>query len=238
MAGPSAAAPSGLLLVDKPRGWTSHDVVAAVRRCFPKGTRVGHAGTLDPRATGLLVLLVGKATRQAQRLLGLAKVYRGAIRLGVRTDTGDLDGRVTSETPIPEISSCYLEELFARHLGEVEMPVPAYSAVKHQGRPLYRYAREGEAVPVKTRRSVLTRWELLSWRPPEAEFLVECSSGTYVRSLAELVGAELGCGGALSALRRERVGGYDVSAALAMDQVRALCAQGALASKLVPLDER
>lgn len=229
-----AAAPAGLLLIDKPQGWTSHDVVAVLRRRFPRGTRVGHAGTLDPRATGLLVLLVGKATRQAQRLLGLSKVYRGAIRLGVRTDTGDLDGRVTEEAPVPEISSCYLEELFARHLGEVEMPVPAYSAVKHRGRPLYRYARKGEPVPVKTRSSRLERWELLSWRPPEAEFRVECSSGTYVRSLAELVGSELGCGGTLSALRRERVGVYDLSAALGLEEARALTAE-ALAARLLPV---
>ncbi|HAH08354.1 MAG TPA: tRNA pseudouridine(55) synthase TruB [Elusimicrobia bacterium] len=204
-----APLPSGLLLADKPAGWTSHDVVAALRRRLPKGVKVGHAGTLDPRATGLLVLLVGRATREASALLGLPKSYEGSIRLGVETDTGDLDGRVLKESPLPpSLGEEALREAFAKHTGEVELAIPSYSAVKHQGRPLYEYARRGVAVPERLRRSRIERFDLLAWAPPEASFRLACSSGTYVRAAAESVGRLLGCGATLSALRRTSVGFY------------------------------
>ena len=207
----------GVLLIDKPTGWTSHDVVAVVRRGLPKGTKVGHTGTLDPMATGLLVLLVGKATKRAAELQGLPKTYSGRIRLGLRTDTGDLDGKVLEETPVPELSEAALSALFARLTGARELPVPRYAAVKMGGTPLYKYARAGIAVPEVRRVMEVTSWELTGWSPPEAGFRLACASGTYVRALAELVGRELGCAATLAALRRETVGPWTVPAGGAFD---------------------
>lgn len=224
---------SGLLLADKPAGWTSHDVVAALRRRLPKGTKVGHAGTLDPRATGLLVLLVGKATRQAGALLGLPKAYEGSIRFGVETDSGDLDGKVLREAPLPpSLGEEALREAFRTHTGEVSLPIPSYSAVKLRGRPLYEYARKGVALPERLRTSRIERFDLLAWSPPEAAFRLECSSGTYVRSAAEAVGRLLGCGATLSALRRTRVGSFCLEDARPVQELLSLDA-GALAARLL-----
>ncbi|HVE13583.1 MAG TPA: tRNA pseudouridine(55) synthase TruB [Elusimicrobiota bacterium] len=227
--------PEGLLLVDKPKGWTSHDVVAVLRKLTPKGTKVGHSGTLDPMATGLLVLLFVKATKSAATLQGLPKIYSGSIRLGVRTETADMDGKVTAEAPVPALSIDQLRALLDSLTGDLEMPVPRYSAVKHEGRPLYDYARKGIETPEKRRVSRVDSWELLSWESPELAFRVHCGSGTYVRSLAELVGEKLGCGAALSALRREAVGTYPLSDAA---ELAALRAGGAafLESRLKPLE--
>jgi len=211
---------SGIILVDKPQGWTSHDVVAVVRRQLPRGTRVGHSGTLDPLASGLLVLLVGRATKSAAVFLGLPKAYSGKIRLGLVTDTGDLAGKVLRERPVPALTAAELQALFDRYHGEVEMPIPAYSAVKYKGKPLYAYARKGIEVPVKTRRSDIMEWTLTGWVPPDAGFMLRCSSGTYARALAMLAGEALGCGGTLSELRREAVGGYELSSALTLEEVR------------------
>ncbi|MFH1724713.1 MAG: tRNA pseudouridine(55) synthase TruB [Elusimicrobiota bacterium] len=218
--------PEGLLLADKPKGWTSHDVVAAVRSLLPRGTKVGHSGTLDPMATGLLVLLIGRATKKAAVYQGLPKTYSGRIRLGIETETGDLDGATTREAPVPETSQAELQALFDRYLGLVELPVPRFSAVKCKGRPLYSYARRGVEVPPMKRSSRVYSWDLLGWAPPEAAFRLSCSSGTYVRSLAVRVGEELGCGGTLSALRRDSVGSFDLSRALTIDRIRALAAEG------------
>ena len=229
--------PEGLLLVDKSPGWTSHDAVAALRRFFPKGTKVGHSGTLDPMATGLLVLMVGPATRAAARLQGLSKVYSGTLRLGVETASGDLEGGVLKESPLPPVDETALQSAFDAFRGEVETPVPAYSAVKHQGRPLYEYARKGIEVPPKTRKVTVSDWRLLSWAPPEASFRLSCSSGTYVRSLAVLVGKAFGCGAALSSLRRERVGPFRVEDSRTVDSLRALAASEGFDRVLLPVPD-
>ncbi|MBI2362161.1 MAG: tRNA pseudouridine(55) synthase TruB [Elusimicrobia bacterium] len=200
----------GILLVDKPAGWTSHDVVAALRRRLPKGMKVGHSGTLDPMATGLLVLLLGKATKRTQELQGLPKVYSGLIRLGVETDTADITGAVLREAPVPALEAAALAALFSRLTGKRILPVPRYAAVKMGGTPLYKYARQGIEVPEVKREMEVTSWELTSWSPPDAGFRLACASGVYVRSLAELVGRELGCGATLAALRRESVGSFVV----------------------------
>lgn len=224
----------GLLLIDKPQDWTSHDVVAAIRGRFKRGTKVGHTGTLDPMATGLLVLLVGRATKQARRFQGLSKVYYGRIRLGVETETADMRGRVTRERPVPEIAAERLQALFDEHQGELHLPPPIYSAVKVAGRPLYDYARRGLAVELKPRPQTVVSWKLLSWEPPEAEFRLECSGGTYVRSLAVSVGERLGCGGAVSELRRERVGDVSVAAALGAEEAKRLTGEQ-LAERVIAL---
>lgn len=214
--------PVGALLVDKPQSWTSHDVVAVVRKLFPKGTKVGHTGTLDPLATGLLVLLVGPATRLQEKLQGCDKVYSGKIRLGVSTDSGDVTGKVLEEKPVPPLTVEKLQALMDAKVGTVEMPAPAYSAVKHQGKPLYAYARKGIAVPEKMRTTTVHAWKALSFDGRELEHRLSCSSGTYVRSLAEVLGKELGCGAAVSTLRRESVGQFDLKDALTLDALKAL----------------
>ncbi|MBI3299524.1 MAG: tRNA pseudouridine(55) synthase TruB [Elusimicrobia bacterium] len=200
----------GLLLVDKPSGWTSHDVVAALRRRLPKGVKVGHSGTLDPMATGLLILLIGPATKRASELQGLPKVYSGTIRLGVETDTADITGKVLREAAVPSLSAEALAALFTRLVGKRILPVPRYAAVKLGGKPLYKYARAGQETPEVKREMEVTSWELTSWEAPEAGFRLACASGVYVRSLAELVGRELGCGATLSSLRRESIAGFRV----------------------------
>lgn len=225
--------PSGSLLFDKPEGWTSHDVVAVVRRRFPKGTKVGHSGTLDPLATGLLVLLVGQATKRQEAFQGLDKVYTGLIKLGVKTDTGDVTGKTLEERPVPALSPADVQKCMDGHKGVCEFPAPAYSAVKHQGKPLYKYARAGVEVPVKPRRCEVFSWALKGWDAPAVSHELHCSSGTYVRSLAESLGERLGCGGTVQTLRRERVGSFSVKDAVTMDWFKAASLED-VAAKLAP----
>jgi tRNA pseudouridine55 synthase len=217
-----ASAAGGMLLVDKPRDWTSHDVVAVLRKLFPRGTKVGHTGTLDPLATGLLAVLVGPCTKLQNRLQGFDKVYSGTIRLGVKTDTGDTTGKVLEEKPVPALTLERLRAELASLVGTVDAPAPAYSAVKHKGRALYDYARSGEEVPVKPRTATVYAWEALEWAAPELTHRLSCASGTYVRSLAEVLGEKLGCGATVSSLRREKVGPFELKDALPLDAARAL----------------
>lgn len=217
--------PAGMLLVDKPRDWTSHDVAAVLRKLFARGVKVGHTGTLDPLATGLLVVLVGPCTRLQARLQGFDKVYSGTIRLGVKTDTGDVTGKVQAVFPVPPLSLADLTRALAALEGEVSAPAPAYSAVKHRGKALYAYARAGIPVPVKPRTCVIRSWKALAWESPELTHRLSCGSGTYVRSLAEVLGEKLGCVGAVSSLRREKVGPFDIAQALSLDAARALSPQ-------------
>lgn len=212
--------PAGYVLFDKPRGWTSHDVVDALRRVFPRGTKVGHTGTLDPLATGLLILLVGRATRLQAELQGLDKVYTGEIQLGLATDTGDVEGKTIEAKPVPPLTLERLQAVFDAHLGEGQMPAPAYSAVKHQGKPLYKYARAGVAVPEKMRTHTVFEWKAVSYADGVVSHRLHCSSGTYVRSLAESVGRALGCGAAVKSLRRERIGRYEVTGAMTLEALK------------------
>ena len=214
-----------MLLIDKPRDWTSHDVVAVLRKLFPRGTKVGHTGTLDPLATGLLAVLVGPCTRLQARLQGFDKTYSGTIRLGVKTDTGDVMGKTVEEKPVPALTLERLKAAVSSLVGDIESPAPAYSAVKHKGRALYDYARAGEAVPVKPRVAKVYSWEALEWNSPELTHRVACASGTYVRSIAEVLGDKLGCGGTVSSLRREKIGPFDLADALPLDAARALAPQ-------------
>lgn len=232
--------PAGMLLVDKPKDWTSHDVVAVLRRQFPRGTKVGHTGTLDPLATGLLVVLVGACTRLQARLQGFDKTYSGTIRLGVKTDTGDITGKTITELPVPSLTLAGLDGVLRSLVGTIETAAPAYSAVKHQGKALYAYARAGEVVPVKPRISTVRSWKALSWEAPELSHRLECASGTYVRSLAEVLGDKLGCGGTVSTLRREKVGPFGLADAFALDAARALPADelGKLLLASLPALER
>jgi len=205
------------LLVDKPVGVTSHDVVDTVRRAL--GTRkVGHAGTLDPLATGLLVVGVGRATRLLRFLSGLDKAYEGTARLGEETDTLDADGAVVRTSPV-EAGPVDVDRAMSALTGEIEQRPPAFSAVKVGGRPLHRAARRGDVVEAPPRKVTVSEFALLSLDGPDVAFRVECSSGTYVRVLVDDVGRDLGCGAHLTRLRRTRVGPFSVEEARSVDEL-------------------
>ncbi len=210
-------------------------MVACLRRRLPKGLKVGHSGTLDPLATGLLVLLLGSATKKASLFQGLPKVYSGRIRLGVETDTGDLEGSPRREAAVPELSFESLQAEMHRHLGVHDIPPPLFSAVKYKGRPLYSYARRGIELSPKPRPQRVDEWTLLSWDRPELEFRLRCSGGTYVRSLAVHLGSSLGSAGVLSELRREAVGPFDLRGALGAREARELPIEQ-LAARLLPAE--
>jgi tRNA pseudouridine55 synthase len=201
----------GLLLIDKPAGITSHDAVARVRRAL--GVRkVGHSGTLDPAATGLLLIGVGRATRLLRFLGDLPKVYQGRGVLGVATDTLDEEGAIVRESPV-DVAERDLRSVMQRFTGEIEQVPPAYSAVKVGGEKLYRAARRGEPVEAPPRKVNVDSFDLRGFESPAFDFEVRCSAGTYVRSLVADVGAELGCGAHLQRLRRTAIGPFRVEVA-------------------------
>jgi len=194
--------------------------VDAFRRIFPPETKVGHCGALDPIATGLLIILVGPATKAQARMQGLDKSYSGTIRLGVSTDTGDVAGKVLSQAEAPNPPLDELDRLLKSFQGPLEMAAPAYSAVKYKGKALYRYARKGIAVPARMRTSIIRRWTALAYAAPELSHELDCSSGTYVRSLAQAIGEKLGCGAAMSSLRRDKIGTFSLSEALTLADLK------------------
>ena len=191
----------GVLLVDKPPGVTSHDVVARARRIF-KMKKIGHAGTLDPMATGLLILLIGRATRLSQYLMSLDKVYEGAITLGVTTDSHDADGEVLTTRPVPELGEDEVREQLKSFVGDQYQTPPMFSAIKKDGVPLYKLARKGRTIDREPRFVRVSSFELLGFEPPVLKVRVRCSKGTYVRTLAHDLGEKIGCGAHLSSLRR------------------------------------
>jgi tRNA pseudouridine55 synthase len=206
---------TGILLVDKPRGVTSHDVVDAIRKAAGQ-RKVGHTGTLDPAATGLLILCLGKATRLSEHLTGMDKVYEGAMRLGLVTDSYDLDGETVEECPVPKLDCATIQEACSRYTGDIEQVPPMVSAVKIGGERLYKRARKGEVVDRPARKVQVHVFDVLDYTPPEARVRVHCTSGTYVRSLCHDVGQALGCGAVLASLRRTHVGNHCVDQAATM----------------------
>lgn len=207
----------GVLLVDKPAGITSHDVVDRIRKAA-RMRKVGHTGTLDPAATGLLIICLGAATRLSEHLTRLDKVYEGYLRFGVVTDSYDMQGKVLEEHPVPELTPERIQAEFDKLTGEIEQLPPMVSAVKVGGKRLYKLARKGETVERKPRNVTVHEFSLLGYEAPLAQFRVRCTSGTYVRGLCHDVGAELGCGGALDSLRRTAVGRHNVANAIPVDQ--------------------
>ncbi|MGL4175249.1 MAG: tRNA pseudouridine(55) synthase TruB [Dermatophilaceae bacterium] len=228
-AGPRQPAADGLLLVDKPAGWTSHDVVARARGlCHTR--KVGHAGTLDPMATGLLVLGIGRATRLLTYLVGCDKEYTATIRLGQGTITDDADGEVTSAPGAGGIRPDHVEREAARLTGDLQQVPSAVSAIKVKGRRAYHRVRAGEDVELPARPVTVAHFDIRSVHEADAggtpvldvDVAVTVSSGTYVRALARDLGAALGTAGHLTALRRTRVGGFHVTAAHRLEQLAAL----------------
>jgi len=203
---------SGVLVVDKPVGMTSHEVVQIIRR----GTnirRAGHTGTLDPRASGVLVILIGPAVRLSEYVSASDKRYQAVIRLGANTDTYDSDGQVTRTNPI-DVTEEQFETELKKFIGEIEQTPPPYSAIKMQGRPAYEMAREGKEVEMQPRIINVYSLDVLEWAPPEVTVDVHCSSGTYVRSLAYELGEKLGCGAMLAGLRRTKSGRFTLKDAV------------------------
>jgi tRNA pseudouridine55 synthase len=214
----SARVPDGLLIVDKPGGMTSHDVVAAARKRL-RTREVGHTGTLDPMATGVLPLVVGEGTKLTPYLAADDKEYEGELELGVQTNTLDAEGEVTARAPWEHVTEAALREAFARLTGELQQVPPVYSALKRDGRRLHELARAGEQVEVAPRPVRVDRFDLTAFTPPRARFVVACSKGTYVRALARDAGTALGCGAMLTALRRTRAGRFTLADAVPLAAV-------------------
>jgi len=211
----------GILVVDKPQGWTSHDVVDFIRTRFGL-KKVGHAGTLDPMATGVLVVLIGRLTKSSSLFSADDKEYEGALTLGAESDTGDADGKITRSGKPSNFSRCEIEGVFNKFLGELEQRPPMYSAVKVKGRKLYECARRGIEVTVNPRKICIKNIEITDINLPEVSFKVTCSKGTYVRSLAVDIGKALGCGAYLSRLNRTRSGRFAMNSAITVEALKNL----------------
>lgn len=206
----------GVLLIDKPDGMTSHDVVDRIRHKL-KMKRVGHAGTLDPNATGLLIILVGKATKLSQLLMGLDKTYEGIITFGVKTTTQDAEGEIVEEHPVPELSEEQVKEAMKEFVGDQYQMPPMYSAKKIDGVPLYKLARKGKTVERESRFIHVSSFKLDSWKSPDLEFSLSCSKGTYVRTIANDLGEKLGCGGYLKELRRTDIERFHIEDSIELE---------------------
>jgi tRNA pseudouridine55 synthase len=206
----------GLLNVNKPAGMTSHDVVARVRRKLAL-KKVGHAGTLDPMATGVLVLCVGAATRLSEYVMHATKRYKARVHLGVTTDTYDAEGTIEREREIAGILRVDVERYLALFRGEIEQVPPMYSAIKHGGRQLYKFARAGKTVEREARKVMIEALELVDWSPPFFTLDVVCSAGTYIRSLAHDLGEALGVGAHLAGLQRVASGYFTLDNAVFLD---------------------
>lgn len=226
----------GLLLVDKAQGWTSHDVVAKVRG-LTRQRKIGHTGTLDPMATGLLVLCLGDATRLVEYMAVHEKWYQAEVRLGVRTDTDDAEGSATERRAVPTLDDLTLQALERQFTGELLQRPPAYSAVKIAGQRAYAAARAGRNVVLAERPVTVHSLRLEVVGPGQLGIAVHCGSGFYVRSLARDIGEYLGCGGHLAGLRRTAAGRFSVSDALNLSAVAEVCADGRLDDLLLAPDE-
>jgi tRNA pseudouridine55 synthase len=206
----------GVLLIDKPSGPTSHDIVDRIRRHF-RLKKVGHGGTLDPAATGLLVIMLGRATRLSERFMSSDKTYEGVMKLGVTTDSQDADGTILRETDPSGITRERLEQEMAAFKGDLFQIPPMVSAVKIAGVPLYKMARKGQEIERKPRLIHIYSFQLLDFTLPRASFVLRCTKGTYVRTICHDIGERLGVGAHLEQLRRTESGGFTVAQAITLD---------------------
>lgn len=211
-----------ILLIDKPQSWTSFDVVNKIRyklkhKLKVKKIKVGHSGTLDPMATGLLIICTGKFTKKLHELQGLTKNYHGTIKLGATTPSYDAETKEDEQFPTKHITPELLEKSKAQFIGEISQIPPMFSAIKVDGQPLYKKARKGESIEIEPRQITIEKFELTRIELPEVDFKVKCSKGTYIRSLAYDFGKACNSGGYLTALRRTKVGDYSVADAWALD---------------------
>ena len=224
---------NGALIIDKPQEFTSFDVVAVVRKIC-KTKKVGHTGTLDPMATGVLPILIGNATRAADILPDSDKAYIATFKFGVTTDTQDITGKVLSQTEF-SVSREKLSETCEKFRGRIKQIPPMYSAIKKNGVPLYDLARQGISVEREAREIFISRLELCDYNDQSGEgcIIVECSKGTYIRTLIADIGEELGCGAVMTSLRRSKACGFDITEAITLDELKKLAESGDIAQKLI-----
>jgi tRNA pseudouridine55 synthase len=225
----------GVLLVDKPKGLTSHDVVYRLRRKLQM-KKIGHAGTLDPMATGVLVMLIGKATRISQYLMSVDKIYEGEATLGVVTDSQDAEGEVMETRPVPALTEAEAREVMKTFLGDQYQTPPMHSAIKKNGVPLYKLARQGEEVEREPRFIRISAFNLLSFSLPRLTFDLHCTKGTYVRTVAHDLGQKLGCGAHLSALRRTGSGKFKIDQCIPLEAIEEL-SLAEIEKRLIPVHE-
>ncbi len=207
-----------VILVDKPFKWTSFDVVNKIRRSL-NVKKVGHSGTLDPLATGLLIVCTGKKTKELNNYQGLNKTYTGTMTLGIKTNSMDLDTEIIEKVDVPDFSEDELLKIRDRFLGEIEQIPPMFSALKKNGKPLYKLARKGKTVEREARKVTVHKFELKKITLPEIEFEIECSKGTYIRVIANDLGEALGCGAVISSLRRTRIGEFSIDDAINVEKL-------------------
>ena len=226
----------GILLVDKPQGITSHDVVDRLRRKL-RMKKIGHAGTLDPLATGLLIMLIGKATKVSQFLISLDKAYEGTFLLGLETDSQDADGEVVAEKPLPDglTEEMVLSEMQG-FLGDQYQTPPMFSAKKIDGVPLYKMARKGKTIEREPRFIRINELKLESFVSPQGRFFMDCSKGTYVRTVVHDLGQRLGCGAHLQSLRRTRIDQFEISNALTLEEIYDI-PLGEFKNHLIPVNQ-
>lgn len=225
----------GILLVDKPAGWTSHDVVAKIRNHF-KFNKVGHGGTLDPLATGLLVLLIGKGTKLSSQIMSGDKVYEGTIHLGVTTSSQDRDGTVLEQKEAAHITRDQVETAIQNYIGDIEQIPPMVSAIKKDGVALYKLARKGREIERDPRKIHIYSFEVTGFDSPFVDFRVKSTKGTYVRTLAHDLGNDLGVGGSLDALRRTESGPLTIDKAHTMEDILA-CDRETIGEKMVFMND-
>jgi tRNA pseudouridine55 synthase len=225
---------SGILNVDKPSGLTSHDVVAFVRRAA-RQRKVGHAGTLDPMATGVLLVCLDKATRVTEYLMASPKTYDAAIRLGVTTTTDDAEGEITAQSQV-EVPYTEIVRTVQQFVGRIEQVPPVYSALKRGGQPLYKLARRGQVPELLPRLVEIHALQVKEWSPPVLHVQVRCGPGTYIRALARDLGQSLGCGAHLASLRRMASGRFTVEQAISPQRIETAFASGTAAELLSPID--
>ena len=227
---------SGILLIDKPKEFSSFDVVRRIKKVFPKN-KVGHFGTLDPIATGLLIIGIGKATKFFDLFKKESKTYRAKAQLGITTDTYDITGKIVKETKDFNVSYNELTDALKSFIGETLQTPPMFSAKKFKGKPLYKLAREGKEVERKPVKINIDYLELLSYESPFFDFIVSSSSGTYIRSLINDLGELLGCGATMVELRRTEIGGYKVEHALTLDEFETEVKRGKIFNFIIPVEK-
>jgi len=226
----------GILLVDKPSGITSHDIVDRLRRKL-KMKKIGHAGTLDPLATGLMIMLIGKATKVSQFLISLDKAYEGTFNLGVETDSQDSDGEVVETKDLPEnLSEEIIGDAMKEFLGDQYQTPPMFSAKKINGVPLYKMARKGKTVEREPRVIRINELSLQGWNSPEGRFFMDCSKGTYVRTVFHDLGQKLDCGGHLTSLRRTKINDFSIEGVPTLEEIETM-GTGEFQSLLIPVRE-
>src|SRR5229473_5391073 len=226
----------GILNINKAIGMTSHDVVANIRRLL-KQKRVGHAGTLDPAASGVLPICIGKGTRVAEYLSESGKAYRAEIVFGVETDTYDSEGAIVRTASAADLTRAQIEQALQHFTGQQMQLPPRYSAIKLQGQPAYKLARAGEEITLDPRPIVIYSLEIINWSPPALVLAIECSKGTYIRSLAHDLGQRLGCGAYLRALIRTRSGPFSLSESITLEHLAASVDSASLQDYLYPVDK-